>query len=118
MFGSSVRSVCIWGDLYMVNSNAPFTTIESAQEFLVLLSEQIDEAIVEVRGELSIRAGRTEARRVEAWQVVLHTLTRLSSQIATSRRLVNDLRSLRNLMQRTGGVEREPPGESHVPVAK
>jgi hypothetical protein len=91
----------------MVNRNAPFGTIESAQEFLTLLSEQIDEAISEVREELSTCVDHAPARRVEAWQVVLHTLTQLSWQISESRRLTNNLRTLRNLMSRTSDLEHE-----------
>ena len=91
----------------MVNRDAPFGTIESAQEFLALLDEQIDEAMAEVRDELRTCTDRAPARRVEAWQVVLHTLTRLSSHISESRRLANNLRTLRNLMYRTSDIEQE-----------
>jgi hypothetical protein len=89
----------------MTNSEASFTTIESAQEFLSLLGEAIDTAIDEVHGELSRCTIRRQQRRVEAWQIVLCTTKRLASHVAVSRRLLNDLRTLRNIMHRTGAVE-------------
>ena len=89
----------------MAKRDAPFTTIESAQEFLTLLSEQIDEATADVRAEFEA-CGPNEARRAEAWQVVLYTLSKLSTHVGSSRRLLNDLRTLRNLLSRTGDGER------------
>ena len=80
--------------------HGPFDTIESAQEFLALLGEQVDRALDEVRGELvSITDGREERRR-DAWQLVMYKVTKLSAHIAASRRLLNDLRTLRNLLHR------------------
>lgn len=87
----------------MAHSDAPFSTIENAHEFLALLGETIDEALSEVQKELSACAGLRQQRRVDAWQVVLYTTTKLSSHVATSRRLLNDLRTLRNLLHRNAG---------------
>ena len=99
----------------MINRQAPFSTIESAHEFLALLGDEIDDAMADVREELATCTARTESRRVEAWQVVLFTLTKLSTRMAESRRLVNDLRSLRNLMYRTSEVEHESAQEAPAP---
>ena len=53
-----------------------------------------------MREELEACSGPHEQRKIDALQVVLYTTTKLSSHVATSRRLLNDLRTLRNLLQR------------------
>jgi hypothetical protein len=99
----------------MIHSDAPFSTIESAHEFLALLGETIDEALNEVREELAACTGGQQQRRTDAWRVVLYTTTKLGSHVATSRRLLNDLRTLRNLMHRNS----EGPAASRAaPVAQ
>jgi hypothetical protein len=89
----------------MTSSDEPFGTIESAQQFLALLSEKIDEAADEVRRELTVCTTPEEERRKEAWQLVLYTMTKLSSHIRNGRRLMNDLRTLRNLLHRNSHPE-------------
>ena len=84
----------------MDRSDAPFSTIENAHEFLALLGTTIDQALGEVHDELAACTGLQQQRRLDAWRVVLYTTTKLSSHVATSRRLLNDLRTLRNLMHR------------------
>ena len=60
-------------------------------------------------------AARGQDRRAEAWETVLYTLTKLSFNTASSRRLVNDLRTLRNLLNRTSQAEPEPEPMSEIP---
>jgi adenosyl cobinamide kinase/adenosyl cobinamide phosphate guanylyltransferase len=96
----------------MTNRDRPFETIESAHEYLSALSEQIDEAIHDVRGRI---ATCQQERRTETWQTVLYTLTRLQFDTAHSRILLNDLRTLRNLLFRTSDPEPDPGPE--VPVS-
>jgi hypothetical protein len=81
-------------------AEAPFHSIESAQEFLALLGETIDEALDEVQQELAACTMRQQQRQVDAWRIVLFTTTKLAANIAASRRLLNDLRMLRNLLHR------------------
>jgi len=95
----------------MSDNDRPFTTIESAHEYLSVLNEQIVEVMTQVRHEISTSTARGEERRAEAWQTVLYTLTKLSFNTASSRRLVNDLRTLRNLLNRTTEPESEPISE-------
>ena len=92
----------------MAHSDAPFSTIENAHEFLGFLGDAIDEAIVEVKKELSGYTALQQERQLDAWRVVLHTTTKLSSHVATSRRLLNDLRTLRNLLNRTADEASAP----------
>src|SRR5262245_65330708 len=84
----------------MIRTEAPFDTIESAQEFLALLGVAIDEARAHVRQEIEACADGRQQRRVDAWQVVLYTTTKLETHVTASRRLLNDLRTLRNLLHR------------------
>jgi hypothetical protein len=110
----------------MSSDDRPFNTIESAQQFLALLAEAVDEALEEARAERQACRDNNLERRAEAWQLVAYTLTRLSSNVTSSRRLMNDLRTLRNLLERrsaigqpastsrraseSGGDRDEPPG--------
>lgn len=87
----------------MAHDDAPFSTIENAHEFLGFLGEAIDAAIAEVQKELGACTGHHQDRQVDAWRVVLHTTTKLSGHVTASRRLLNDLRTLRNLLNRTAG---------------
>jgi hypothetical protein len=88
----------------MASNDRPFHTIESAQEFLWLLAEAINEALEEAREErAACHAGSLE-RRGEAWELVLYSLTKLSAHMKSSRRLLNDLRTLRNLLHRTSAA--------------
>jgi hypothetical protein len=88
----------------MAHNDAPFSTIENAHEFLGFLSEAIEQAVGEVHKELADCVDERGERRADAWRVVLHTTTKLSSHVATSRRLLNDLRMLRNLLHNTTSV--------------
>ena len=86
----------------MAHSDAPFSTIENAYEFLGFLDEAIDDAIAEVQKELAAAGGdHQQERQVDAWRVVLHTTTKLKGHVRASHRLLNDLRTLRNLLDRT-----------------
>lgn len=83
----------------------PFDNIESAQQFVELLCEAVEEARAEVEQELA----RTQPdRRLQALQLVAYNLAKLSVHMKTSRRLLNDLRTLRRLLYQ----ERSPAPES------
>jgi hypothetical protein len=90
----------------MSSDDRPFSTIESAQEFLVLLTHAIDEALDAARAEHRACNEEQLERRAEAWQLVAYTLTRLSSHVTNSRRLMNDLRTMRNLLEGTSAIGR------------
>jgi hypothetical protein len=61
-------------------SETPFDSIESSHEYIVMLSEA--------------NAGR----RKQALQLVSFNLSKLNSHITASRRVLNDLRTLRRLL--------------------
>lgn len=85
----------------------PFENIESAQQFVELLHEAIEEARQEVEGEV----GRPQPqRRLQALQLVSYNLAKLSLHMETSRRILNDLRTLRRLLYQERLLEK--PAES------
>ncbi len=76
----------------------PFDNIESALEYVNLLLEATREAQQEVETEILRAADPQSARRKQALQLVSYNLAKLSSHISSSRRLLNDLRTLRRLL--------------------
>jgi hypothetical protein len=80
----------------------PFETIESAQQYVALLIEQMGEVEASVL-EDTARAD-SEVRRVQALQLVSYKLSQLKMHLTASRRMLNDLRVLRRLLL----DEREP----------
>ena len=76
----------------------PFDSIESAHEYVGLLRDQI----AEVRAALAKDLGKTEqvsaSRRLEALRLVDYKLSHLHEHMASSSRILNDLRALRRLL--------------------
>ncbi len=74
---------------------SPFENIESAQQFVELLCDAIEEARREVESEV----GRAQPeRRLQALQLVSYNLAKLSLHMGTCHRILNDLRTLRRLL--------------------
>ena len=88
----------------------PFDSIEGSQEYVALLAEAIEEARKDVDADIEVALADGAERRREALQLVNYNLAKLSLHISTSRRILNDLRSLRRLLL----AERQ----AAVPVAK
>src|SRR6267378_3511526 len=77
----------------------PFDSIEGAREYLGLLAEAVEDAQSAVERDASIAAQTQSAeRRVEALRVVNYKLNQLRGHLASSRRILNDLRTLRRLL--------------------
>jgi hypothetical protein len=85
-------------------SETPFDNIESSHQYVSLLAEAIEEARCEVDEEIASAMKEGPERRKEALQIVAYNLAKLSLHIKTSGRLLNDLRTLRRLLQ----AERSP----------
>jgi hypothetical protein len=83
----------------------PFDTIESAQEFVKLLTKSICEAKREV-GEYVEGESTDNARRLDALRIVLYTLGKLEIHMRQSSRILNDLRTLRRLLVAEGEVKK------------
>lgn len=76
----------------------PFDSIESAQEFMELLEQTIDEARQEIAHDLRSAKAEREARRVEALDLAIYKLGQLLTHARKSRRILNDLRTIRRLL--------------------
>jgi hypothetical protein len=76
----------------------PFESIESAQEFVELLGQAIEESIAEIEVQAVGAKEAGDERQQQALQLVAYKLTNLGSHMATSRRILNDLRTLRRLL--------------------
>ena len=81
--------------------HTPFDTVESAEEFLHLLHVEIEKAHSQI-SELLAESEKdpTAERRLEALRLVVHKLTQLSKNTASSLRLLHDLKTLRKLLLR------------------
>ncbi|MCS7315436.1 MAG: hypothetical protein RMI94_01860 [Bryobacterales bacterium] len=81
-----------------MDPETPFDNIESAQQFVELLCEAIEEARSEVEEEIARACGPGDERRRQALQLVAYNLAKLAMHMGTSRRILNDLRTLRRLL--------------------
>jgi len=76
----------------------PFESIESAQEFVELLAQAIEESKAEIGVQATAAQDAGDERQQQALQLVAYKLASLGSHMATSRRILNDLRTLRRLL--------------------
>ena len=85
--------------------STPFDSIEGAHEYVGMLAEAIAEAEAAIQEDIGDARGQGAARRVEALHIVAFKLEKLRGHITSSRRLLNDLRTLRRLLldERRGG---------------
>ena len=79
-------------------SQTPFDNIESALEYVNHLLEATHEAEGQIETEILRAASPELTRRKQALQLVRFKLDKLSSHIDASRRILNDLRTLRRLL--------------------
>jgi hypothetical protein len=86
----------------------PFESVESAQEFVELLVEALDETQAEIQDQLRAAVQAGNSRHEQALQLVAYKLQSLAQHMTTSRRILNDLRTLRRLLLE----ERQPRGEA------
>ncbi|HTX36164.1 MAG TPA: hypothetical protein VME43_14140 [Bryobacteraceae bacterium] len=85
----------------------PFDCIEGSHEYVAMLAEALDEARRDVEAEIAVADRDRAERRKEALLLVSYNLAKLHLHITTSRRILNDLRSLRRLLL----AERATPAE-------
>ena len=91
----------------MANSETPFDSLEGSHEYVALLSEVIEEARRDVDAEITLAIDEGADRRREALQLVAYNLAKLDLHMTTSRRILNDLRTLRRLLldeRRAAGI--------------
>lgn len=92
----------------------PFDSIESAQEFLGLLSEAIEEAMRDVADDQKAGQQEGQERRVLALNLALYKLKLLDEHVCKSQRLLKDLRSIRRILlgEVLDAAEEDLPGEA------
>ena len=76
----------------------PFESIESAHEFVSLLADAVQDAKQEVAADVQREANAESTRRLDALRLTLYTLEKLEIHMNSSRRILNDLRSIRRLL--------------------
>jgi hypothetical protein len=82
----------------MVNStDSPFESIESTHEYIGLILDAAAEAKKSILEEIDRH--RDSSRRQDALQVTLYKLEQLCRRLLEVRRLLNDLRTLRRVLQ-------------------
>ncbi len=81
-----------------VRGETPFDNIEAAHEYVGLLAEAIVEAEAAIQEDIGEAKSQGAVRRAQALHIVAFKLEKLRSHIGTSRRILNDLRTLRRLL--------------------
>ena len=83
----------------------PFDTIESAHDFVGLLAESVREAKQEIDAEVQKGAmSAADQRRIEALRMAAYSLDKLALHMVHSSRILNDLRTLRRLLNEPRAV--------------
>jgi len=88
----------------------PFDSIEGSHEYVAMLAESLDEARRDVEAEIAVAERDGAERRKEALLLVSFNLAKLNLHIIASRRILNDLRTLRRLLR----AERGTPAEREM----
>ncbi len=90
-------------------SETPFDSIEGSHEYVAMLAEAVDEARRDVEADIAAADHEGADRRKEALLLISFNLAKLNLHITTSRRILNDLRSLRRLLlnERTAPAGKE-----------
>src|SRR6202167_2859098 len=79
-------------------SASPFDSIESAHEFVALLAETVREAKKDVEADIQRESNGDSPRHLDALRTALYSMENLELHMNKSRRILNDLRSLRRLL--------------------
>ena len=85
-------------------AETPFDSIEGSHEYVAMLAEALDEARRDVEAEVAAAERDGASRRKEALLLVSFNLAKLNLHITSSRRILNDLRSLRRLLLAERGL--------------
>jgi len=85
-------------------AETPFDNIEGSHEYVALLAEAVDEARRDVESDLAAAERDGADRRKQALLLVSYNLAKLNLHITASRRILNDLRTLRRLLLAERGL--------------
>jgi hypothetical protein len=76
----------------------PFDNIESAEQFVGLLIEAIEESRCDVDADIALAEGNGLGQSKKALQLVSANFAKLNQHMTISRRILNHLRTLRRLL--------------------
>jgi hypothetical protein len=76
-----------------------FDTLESAYQYIGVLTDVLEETRIDVNDEVELAENAGAARRIDALQLAAYKLERLRHHLDDSRRVLNDLRMLRRILQ-------------------
>jgi len=79
-------------------AETPFDSIEGSHEYVAMLAEALAEARRDVEAEIATADRESAERRKGALLLVSYNLAKLNLHITASRRILNDLRTLRRLL--------------------
>ena len=79
-------------------ADTTFGSIEGAADYLGLLIESVNEAREDLEAETALASAAGAERRQQAIQLATYKLAQLKQHLATSHRLLNDLRTIRRLL--------------------
>jgi hypothetical protein len=96
-------------------SETPFDSIESSHEYVAMLAEAVEEARRDVEEEVAGAEHDGAERRKEALLLVSYNLAKLNLHITSSRRILNDLRTLRRLLLAERGLRDTDEAEASEP---
>ena len=85
-------------------AETPFDSIEGSHEYVRMLAESVDEARRDVEDEVVSAEQDRADRRKAALLLVSYNLAKLNLHITSSRRILNDLRTLRRLLLAERGL--------------
>jgi len=86
----------------------PFDNIESAEQFVKLLIEAIDQSRRDVDADIALYDGDSLRRSKKALQLISSNLAKLSQHMANSRRIMNHLKTLRRLLLQEQQLDSAP----------
>ena len=115
--GEPPRRQAVGKAVVSYQAETPFDSIESSHEYVAMLAEAVEEARREVEDEVSTAERDRADRRKEALLLVSYNLAKLNLHITNSRRILNDLRTLRRLLlaerglRDTGNIEVSTSGD-------
>jgi hypothetical protein len=93
-------------------NGSPFDSIESAHEFVALLAETVRQAKLDVQADVQRESSSGAPRHLDALRTALYSMEKLELHMNKSRRILNDLRSLRRLLFEERATKPQPPANS------
>jgi len=91
----------------------PFDSIESAEQFVKLLIEAIDQSRRDVDADITRSDGSRSGRNKKALQLISSNLGKLGQHMANSRRILSHLKTLRRLLLQERRLDNTPQARNN-----